>query len=121
MDPSLAPRAREALELRGASKNRAFALSSLRRFYRSRYSGRLRALYEAQLEVLESKSDVLGRGHEDRQSTPQTATNRFGKGGEWLPRAARASETRRASTMASSTEKGRVPNEASHASPWQCI
>ena len=45
MDPSLAPRAREALELRGASKNRAFALSSLRRFYRSRYSGRLRALY----------------------------------------------------------------------------
>ena len=45
MDPSLAPRAREALELRGASKNRAFALYSLRRFYRSRYSGRLRALY----------------------------------------------------------------------------
>ena len=44
MDPSLAPRAREALELRGASKNRAFALSPLRRFYRSSYSGRLRAL-----------------------------------------------------------------------------
>ncbi len=44
MDPSLAPRAREALELRGASKNRSFALYSLRRFYRSRYSGRLRAL-----------------------------------------------------------------------------
>ena len=73
-------------------------------------------VYEAQLEVLESKSDVLVRGHEDRQSTPQTATNSFAKGGEWLPRAARASETRRASTIASSTEKGRVPNEASHAS-----
>ena len=45
MDPSLAPRAREALDLRGASKNRAFALYLLRPFYRSRYSRRLRALY----------------------------------------------------------------------------
>ena len=58
MDPSLAPRAREALELRGASKNRAFALSPLRRFYRSRYSGRLRALYEALLEVLSSQNQM---------------------------------------------------------------
>ena len=118
MDPSLAPRAREALELRGASKNRAFALYSLNIFYRSRYSGRLRALCtRGTARVLESKSDVLGRGHDDRQSTPQTHTSRSEKDWELLSRAARASETRRASTMASSTEKGRVPKGASHASP----
>ena len=49
--------------------------------------------------------------------TPQTHTSRSEKDWEWLSRAARASETRRASTMASSTEKGRVSNEASHAFP----